>query len=238
MTGDGVVDNEGYALFEPLFVHCLPGASADLAVNVVDGSAGSYVEGECYESKWGRRLWQSEGCCAHTYDADFTDGVCPDGYRAEGSQCLWDVTGLSDRTGAPPPVCGDGVCEARVETCADSSCPADCGTCGLGDACLLELDCGEGACLHGRCQRLAAGSTCSAPDECVTDIGSITAGAYECASVCLDDPDCGAGICRLGLCGDGTCGRRRRTRASPCAPPRATTSSAATRCCCGASSRT
>jgi hypothetical protein len=85
----------------------------------------------------------------------------------------------------PPAVCGDGVCQAPVESCRDADCPQDCGVCELGDRCLQDADCPGLACLpDGRCGKLPAGSECSELSQCRSGL-------------CI-------GTCRA-LCGDGFC---------------------------------
>ena len=156
------------------------------------------------------------GYCVHEFDNDCnSDFDCSPGYRCRPdadpakSTCIWDVTGFPDRRGTPPPVCGDGLCEAPAETCASTSCPEDCGVggpvpegvgrCDLGDACLIDLDCATGACFHGSCQELADGSRCDAPTDCAS--GSCDAVTGVCKSGCLLDADCATGVCSvLGQC--------------------------------------
>ncbi len=157
------------------------------------------------------------GYCVHVYGNDCTsDFDCGPGYRCRpdlvdpaNSTCIWDVSGLPDRRGTPPPVCGDGLCEGPVETCASTSCPEDCGTggpvaegfgrCALGDACLIDLDCAVGACFHGSCRELANGSRCDAPTDCAS--GSCDLATGFCKSGCLFDAECATGVCSvLGQC--------------------------------------
>jgi hypothetical protein len=157
------------------------------------------------------------GYCVHVFANDCTiDFDCSPGYRCRPdlddptkSTCIWDVTALPDRRGTPPPVCGDGLCEKPVETCASTSCPEDCGIggpvaegfgrCDLGDACLIDLDCALGACFHGSCQELANGSRCDAPTDCASESCDVLTGL--CKTGCLLDADCATGVCSvLGEC--------------------------------------
>lgn len=155
------------------------------------------------------------GYCVQSYGglACADDGGCPDGYRCDttSGSCWWDVRDLPSLVGAAPPVCGDGVCQAGIESCQASACPEDCGDparpvvagegrCTLGDRCLLDRDCAEGACLHGTCQRLADDSVCSSPDECASDSCDFL--TRHCKSGCLVDEDCGTSVCSLFQCVD------------------------------------
>ena len=159
-----------------------------------------------------RALACDRGYCVQNYrDVGCTeDAGCPDDYRCDeaSGDCWFDVRGLPLLLDAPPPVCGDGVCQEGIESCQASACPEDCGDasaplvagdgrCGLGDACLLDRDCAEGACLHGSCQRLADGSVCSDPDECASDSCDFL--TRHCKSGCLLDQDCGTGVCSVTL---------------------------------------
>jgi hypothetical protein len=92
----------------------------------------------------------------------------------------------------PPPVCGDGQCDAG-ETCHFfTGCSQDCGGCELGEACGIDLDCAEGACgPGGRCQPLPAGAWCKTGSQCAQDL------------LCVQN------ACQT-LCGDGICGFRER----------------------------
>jgi hypothetical protein len=131
----------------------------------------------------------------------------------------------------PPPVCGNGTCEA-TETCHPSSCPEDCGTCDFGVACLVDADCGEGACNHaGVCELLGAGALCAFDTHCASGVctgGACTAGcgdqvcdgAETCQSCAGDCGSCGTGEscaepsqCASGLCDGGTCAGRADTTA-------------------------
>jgi hypothetical protein len=155
------------------------------------------------------------GYCIQSYeDLDCTlDADCPDGYRCDGAtgDCWFDVRQLPSLVDAPPPVCGDGLCREGIESCQATVCPEDCGIaaplvvgegrCGIGDACLLDRDCADGACLHGSCQRLADDAVCSSPDECAS--GSCDVVTRHCKSGCLVDQDCGTGVCSLGACIEG-----------------------------------
>jgi hypothetical protein len=156
------------------------------------------------------------GYCVHVFGNDCeSDDDCSPGYRCdpdpdpEKSRCIWDVSQLPDRRGTPPPVCGDGTCEEPAESCASTSCPEDCGTgpvvaegfgrCAYGDACLIDLDCAEGACLHGACQRLANGSRCDDPGDCSSGSCDVVTGF--CKPGCILDADCETGVCSvLGQC--------------------------------------
>jgi hypothetical protein len=93
----------------------------------------------------------------------------------------------------PPAVCGDGVCDAPVESCRTPDCPEDCGTCQLGDACLQDEDCPGLACLpDGTCGTLPAGSACSEQSQCRSGL---------CIVTCR--PVCGDGFCDGNeVCGD------------------------------------
>ncbi|MCI0433448.1 MAG: hypothetical protein L0271_07350 [Gemmatimonadetes bacterium] len=152
------------------------------------------------------------GYCIHIHSRACPQHPCAAGYRCDtaNEQCRWDVTALPDRLGAPPPVCGDGLCESPVETCAATSCPEDCGVagapvdpdkgrCGLLDACAQDQDCAEGACLFGQCRRLPDDSVCNAPSDCLSDSCDFL--TRHCKSGCLVDADCGTGVCSiLGQC--------------------------------------
>lgn len=155
------------------------------------------------------------GYCVHVFGNDCdSDADCSPGYRCAPdpdptkSDCIWDVRGLPDRRGTPPPVCGDGLCEEPVETCASTSCPNDCGVgpsvaeafgrCEVGDACLNDLDCAEGACLHGQCRTLAVGSRCDEASDCTSEICSVISNT--CTGICLQDQDCAPDTCLLGDC--------------------------------------
>jgi hypothetical protein len=159
-----------------------------------------------------RALACDRGYCVQSYESVGCgdDNECPDGYRCDTGtgDCWFDVRDLPSLENAPPPVCGDGFCQAGIESCQATACPEDCGVdaplvpgegrCGLGDACLLDRDCAEGACLHGSCQRLVDGSVCSAPDECASDSCDFL--TRHCKSGCLLDQDCGTGVCSLFEC--------------------------------------
>ena len=137
------------------------------------------------------------------------DANCSPGFRcASDGMCIWDVTSAPDRTGLPAPICGDGVCEAPVETCAAGSCPEDCrvaatppegfGGCGLGEACVNDLDCWEGGCFLGQCQQLPDGARCDEPSDCASDICDST---NFCVASCSADAECGTGVCGItGVC--------------------------------------
>ncbi len=88
--------------------------------------------------------------------------------------------------GAPPAVCGDGVCDAASESCQPSSCPADCGSCTIGAACLADGDCAVGRCgVGGLCEPKPAGAACRASADCASGL-------------------CSGGVCQP-ACGDGSC---------------------------------
>ncbi len=87
----------------------------------------------------------------------------------------------------PPPVCGDGSCDAPLESCHIGSCPTDCGSCQLGDACVADQDCGAGSCISGTCRRGGFGAWCDDGADCLSAV-------------------CGPNsICQPGSCGDGAC---------------------------------
>lgn len=138
------------------------------------------------------------------------DSECPNGHLCDAGDCVWDP-GAPDRVllDLPPPTCGDGLCEAPIESCMANGCPEDCGgnvfsagggSCLLGDACELNLDCRQGGCLFGTCQLLPDGAACTDGSMCESDgCGAIS---RQCSSGCTFDSECGSGVCHLFQCVD------------------------------------
>ncbi len=130
----------------------------------------------------------------------------------------WSTTDLADEArlcrcgteailGQPPSICGDGVCESLSESCQSTSCPADCGPCGLGDGCLIDSDCGLGICSpQGVCALGWGGASCDEDADCTS--GACLGG--QCTSLCGDGFCDGTELCgasNLGLACNSDCGK-------------------------------
>ena len=155
---------------------------------------------DCGDCELGDACLQDEDCPALACLPDGRCGKLPAGSEcSESSHCRSGLCIVTCRA-----LCGDGFCDG-VEVCGSASlvaCNADCGTCGVGQACSADSDCASSdTCLFGTCTpKLPDGSPCESNNDCQTgDCELLTCGGVKC----LNDGDCsglGAELCVLGIC--------------------------------------
>ena len=146
--------------------------------------------------------WRNNAECASNADCD--PGFACRESRTSQSYCFVTDLPPARPAGTPPPVCGDGLCQPG-ETCHAEACPEDCGDlsapllagigrCPLGERCLGDLDCADGACSsRGVCEKLSAGAICDSPSDCAGDSCDVL--FHQCKPGCFQDADCGTGSC-------------------------------------------